>query len=183
MPRVTAMDVATALHAAAAVLLLLAGATKIARPPTTADLLHTLRVPRLGFPSAEAQAVALGVLEIMVGTAALAVGGPVTAALVGVFYVAFAAAVVRALMLGATSCGCFGRADSPPTRIHVAGNLGLAAVSFVAIGTATPLEVMDDQPASGIGFVVLVGVLAGLFLVLFTALPEAMATRRPRSES
>jgi hypothetical protein len=107
----------------------------------------------------------------------------VTAGIVGVFYVGFAAAVVRALMVGATSCGCFGRAESPPTRIHVAGTIGLAVVSFIAIGGATPLEVMDDQSVGGLGFVVLVGVLAGLFLVLFTALPEAMAARRPRSGS
>jgi hypothetical protein len=53
-------------------------------------------------------------------------------------------------------------------------------VSFIAIGGATPLEVMDNQPFEGLGFVVLVGVLAGLFLVLFTALPEAMAARRSR---
>ncbi len=180
MPRVTGMDVATALHAAAAVLLLLAGGAKIARPSTTADLLFSLRVPLLGFPSAEAQAIVLGVLEMALGVAALAIGGVVTAGLVGVFYVGFAAAVVRALMVGATSCGCFGRTESPPTRIHVAGNVGLAVVSFLSIGGATPIEVMNDQPAGGLGFVILVGVLAGLFLVLFTALPEALAARRPR---
>jgi len=178
---VAAIDVVTALHAAAAVLLLLAGAAKIARPPTTADLLFSLRVPRFGLPSGEALAIALGIVELIVGTVALAIGGPITAAIVGVFYVVFAAAVVRAMMVGATSCGCFGRAEAPPTRIHVAGNVGLAAVSFIAIGGATPLEVMDDQPAGGLGFVVLVGVLAGLFLVLFTALPEALAARRLRS--
>ena len=183
MSMVTAMDVATALHAAAAVLLILAGAAKIARPETTADLLFSLRMPRLGFPSGEAQAVALGVVEMGLGIAALVIGGPVTAGIVGVFYVGFAAAVVRALMVGATSCGCFGRAESPPTRIHVAGTIGLAVVSFIAIGGATPLEVMENQPVGGLGFVVLVGVLAGLFLVLFTALPEAMAARRPRPGS
>ncbi len=171
------MDVVTVFHAAAAVLLLLAGATKIARPRTTADLLHSLRVPRLGLPSREAQAVALGLVEVVLGTLALAIGGPVTAALVGVFYVACALAVVRALMVGAASCGCFGR-SAPPTRIHVVGNLGLAVLSFISAGGATPLEVMEDQAAGGVGFVVLVGVLAGVFLVLFTALPEAMAARR-----
>jgi hypothetical protein len=174
------MDVATALHAAAAVLLLLAGAAKVARPSITVDLFFSLGMPRLRFLSGEAQAVAIGVVEIGLGMAALAIGGPVTAGIVGVFYVGFAVAVVRALMVGATSCGCFGRAESPPTRIHVAGTIGLAVVSFIAIGGATPLEVMDNQPFEGLGFVVLVGVLAGLFLVLFTALPEAMAARRSR---
>ena len=38
---------------------------------------------------------------------------------------------------------------------------------------------MKDQPAAGIGFVVLIGVLAGLELIFFTALPEALETRKP----
>ena len=43
----------------------------------------------------------------------------------------------------------------------------------------TPAEVMGDQPAAGLPFVLLVGVLAGLALVAFTALPEALSARRP----
>jgi hypothetical protein len=38
---------------------------------------------------------------------------------------------------------------------------------------------MKDQPAKGIGFVVMIGVLAGLELVFFTALPEALEARKP----
>ncbi len=174
------MDVATALFAAAAVLLIIAGMAKVARPSTTADMLFSLGVPEVGFLSGERLAVVLGIAEAGLGIVALAVGTPATAAAVGVFYVGFAVAVVRALSMGAVSCGCFGRVDAPPSWLHVVGNGALAFASFVAIAGSTPVEVMEDQPAGGVGFVVLVGVLAGLALVMFTALPEALAARRPR---
>ena len=39
------------------------------------------------------------------------------------------------------------------------------------------IHVMESQPASGLGFVLLVGVIAGLALVAFTSLPEALGAR------
>jgi len=174
------MDVATALFAAAAVLLIIAGMAKVMRPSTTADMLLSLGVREVGYLRRERVAVVLGIVETGIGIGALTIGGPVAAATVGVFYVGFAAAVLRALSVGAVSCGCFGRVDAPPSWLHVVGNTAFAAASFVAIAGSTPVEVMDDQRAGGIGFVVLVGVLAGLALVMFTALPEALAARRPR---
>lgn len=168
------MDVVVALHAAAALLLLVAGLAKIVRPAPTSELLATL-----GVPGGAVVAIAIGVVESGVGVAALAVGGPLLACAVGSLYVAFTLVVVRAMSAGATSCGCFGRVDAPPSWIHVVGNLALAAVSFVAIAGDTPIEVMDGQPAGGAGFVVMVGVIAGLALVAFTALPEALGARRP----
>ncbi|NDH85371.1 MAG: hypothetical protein EBY65_11005 [Acidimicrobiia bacterium] len=97
---------------------------------------------------------------------------------VGVLYVVFALAVWRAISVGATSCGCFGRVDAPPTWLHVFGNLALAACSFGAVAGRSPLEVMEDQPAAGVGFVAAVGVLAGLELVAFTALPGTRKSAR-----
>lgn len=153
-------------------MLLLAGLAKLARPAPARDLLETLGVP---VPGSVARAV--GVAESAVGLAALGIGGPVAAALTGGFYVAFVAVVVRAIGAGASSCGCFGRVDAPPSWLHVAGNSVFAATSFVAIAGDPVLDVMDGQPAGGIGFVLLVGVLAGLALVAFTALPEALGAR------
>ena len=174
------MDVATALHAAAAALLIVAGVAKLARPTATADLLLALGIPEIGPLGSERAAGLLGLAEIVVGVAALGIGGGPLAAAVGGFYVVFALAVLRALAVGAGSCGCFGRVDAPPSWFHVVGNAALAAASFVTVGGDTPVEVMEDQPAGGAGFVVLVGVLAGLAMVLFTALPEALAARKPR---
>ena len=172
------MDVVVALHAAAALLLLVAGMAKIVRPAPTAELLSSL-----GVPAHSSVAITLGVVECAVGIAALAVGGPLTALATAAFYIGFTGVVGRALAVGAVSCGCFGRADTPPSWLHVVGNTGFAAASIVAVAGDTPLDVMDDQPAAGLGFVVGVGVIAGLALVAFTALPEALAARRPSTPS
>ncbi len=166
------MDVVVALHAAASVLVVVAGVAKIARPASTAELLGSL-----GLPGGRRLSALLGAFEVGVGGAALAVGGAAVVMAIGVLYIGFAAVVVRAIAVGAESCGCFGRADAPPSWIHVVGNTGFAVVSFVALGGDTPTEVMEGQPAAGIGFVLLVGVIAGLALVTFTALPNALAAR------
>lgn len=171
------MDVVTALHAAAAVLLVIAGAAKLGRPESTAEMIAALglRVPTTGVR-------AFGAAEMALGLAALALGGPAVAAATGAVYALFALVVVRAIAVGAASCGCFGRADTPPSWIHVAVNGAFSVASFgAAIADNTPVEVMEGQPGAGLPFVLLVGVIAGLALTALTALPEALAARRPRS--
>lgn len=173
------MDAATALYAAAAVLLVLAGAVKVSRPTTAAALMEDLGAPVRGPLSGARLAVALGVVEVALGIAALVLEVAAIAVAVGGLYAAFALTVLRAMAVGAESCGCFGRIEAPPSWYHVVGNAVLAGASMIAAAAASPLEVMDDQPAGGVGFVIMVGVLAGLALIVFTALPEAMAARRP----
>lgn len=172
------MDAATALYASAAVLLVLAGAVKMSRPTTAAGLMEDLGAPVGGPLSGVRLAVVLGVVEIVLGLGALVLEVPALAVAVGLLYVAFAATVLRAMAIGAESCGCFGRVEAPPSWFHVGGNVVLGGASLVAAGADSPLEVMDGQSAGGVGFVILVGVLAGLALVVFTAVPEAMAARR-----
>lgn len=173
------MDAAIALYASAAVLLVIAGAVKVTKPMTAAELMEDLGAPASGPLSGARLAVVLGVVEAGLGIAALVAEVRAVAVGVGVLYVAFAATVLRAMALGSASCGCFGRIEAPPTWYHVVGNTVLAAVSFVAAAGPSPLEIMDEQPYGGAGFVILVGVLGGLALITFTALPEAMAARRP----
>lgn len=177
------MDAATALYAAAAVLLVLAGAVKVSRPATAAVLMVDLGAPAGGPVSGARLAVSLGVIEVGLGVSALVLEVPAVAFAVCVLYAAFALTVVRAMAVGSESCGCFGRVEAPPSWFHVVGNGVLAIASLVAASSASPLEVMDGQPAGGVGFVILVGVLAGLALVVFTALPEAMAARASRRSS
>ena len=129
------------------------------------------------FARVPAAVVVIGVVESAVGVLALVVGGPLLAAATGALYVGFVAVIWRALVTGATTCGCFGRVNSPPSWLHVVGNAGFAVTSFVAAAGRTPAQVMADQPASGIGFVLGSGVIAGLALVAFTAVPEALAAR------
>lgn len=172
------MDVVVVLHVAAALLLIVAGLAKILRPAPTAELLTSF-----GLPEVPAAVAVIGVVESVVGILALAVGGPLWAAATGTLYVGFIIVVGRALATGARSCGCFGRIDSPPSVLHLIGNAGFAVVSFVAAAGRTPAQVMADQPAGGVGFVLGAGVVAGLALVAFTAVPEALAARRGTTAS
>ncbi|MEM9465377.1 MAG: MauE/DoxX family redox-associated membrane protein [Actinomycetota bacterium] len=162
------MDAAIALYASAAVLLVLAGAMKVLRPATTAALLDDLGLPTLGPIDAVRLAVGLGAVEISLGVVALVGEIGAIAVGVGTLYVVFAVTVLRAMRVGAGSCGCFGRVDAPPSWWHVGDNLALAAAAFVAASGRSPLEVMEGQPAGGLGFVVVVGVLAGVELIVFT---------------
>ena len=172
------MSVVSALHASAAVLLVAAGAAKLSRPaPGWADL--------LGFRARTPVVRLVGASEAAIGVAALFLGGAAAWA-VGLLYAVFAAVVLRAFLAGAGSCGCFGRLDAPPSLIHVVGNLVLAAVSFGAAGAPSPpirqvmVQAMSDNPAVGAALAAVVLLLAGLVLVSFTALPEALGARTSR---
>lgn len=168
------MSVVSALHASAAVLLVVAGATKLSRPAAGSASL-------LGFRTRSGVVRLIGALEAAAGIAALLAGG-VAAWVVGLLYAAFALIVLRAVVAGADSCGCFGRLDAPPSLIHVAGNLALAAVSFAAAGAASPpvaalAQSLEESAAAGVGLAAVIVLVAGLVLVSFTALPEALAAR------
>ena len=124
----------------------------------------------------------------MAGAGALWLGGSVAASAVGLLYAAFALAVLRALLTGAESCGCFGRLDAPPSRVHVLGNLALAGVSFAAAGTdIAPVQAIaqsiSDSPAVGAALAAEIVLMAGLGLVAFTALPEALGARTARHDA
>ena len=87
--------------------------------------------------------------------------------------------VIGALRAGKplSSCGCFGKVDTPPSIVHVAIDLVAAAVAIgvaVASDAALP-DVLADQPLAGVPFVLLV--LIGVYLVFlaFTVLPKTMA--------
>ena len=158
-------------------LLVAAGAAKLSRPaPGWADL--------LGFRARTGVVRLVGASEAAAGVAALFLGGAAAWA-VGLLYAAFALVVLRAVLTGADSCGCFGRLDAPPSLIHVVGNLVLAAVSFGAAGAPSPpipavVQAMGDSPVVGAALAAVVALVAGLLLVSFTALPEALGARTSR---
>ena len=162
-------------------LLVVAGAAKLARP---ADGFAGL----VGLRARPSLVRVLGGAEVVAGAGALWSGGPVAASAVGLLYAMFAVAVLRALAVGAESCGCFGRLDAPPSRIHVLGNLVLAGASFAAAGTGTApahtiVQSFSDRPAVGAALVTEILLVAGLALVAFTALPEALGARTSRPAS
>ena len=150
-------------YAAAAVLLVLAGAPKVRDP---GDLVRAVR--SVGLPVGRGAVRAFALAEVAVGTAALAAPGPVTAGLLAMMYAVFTAFVVRALSRGGvlSSCGCFGKADTPPTSAHAVVT-GAAALVALAVAVAVPEQ--PWAPVAGLGAAAVAG-LAGLTaLVAFLA--------------
>lgn len=123
------------IYLASAALLVVAGGQKLVdpRPLVRAMLSLRLRVPRV--------LVRVGAaLEVLLGLAALVLDSPWVAMGVAASYAAFTAVVVLALARGGVlaSCGCFGKADVPPTRLHVVVTAGFAlvAVSVAGLGAS-----------------------------------------------
>jgi hypothetical protein len=165
----------------AAALLAFGGAHKALRPRDTAQALTAVGVRVPGVP-AHILVRAGGAAEVVVGVGALVTGGAVFAALVAASYALFAGFVVVALRADTpiSSCGCFGKVDTPPSAVHVVLDLGFAGVAAAAAftgGVALP-DVLADQPLAGVPFVMLVVIGCSLVFLAFTALPKTMAAVR-----
>lgn len=160
-----------------ALLLLVAGVAKVARPAATQVALRTA-----GLPSSRLLARLLGVVEVAAAVIAIGVGGALGTALVAVFYAGFAAfsAVLLRRSRGRASCGCFGGDDAPVTQVHVWLNVAVAVVSAVALADPPPAigTALGDTPAAGVPFAALVLLLAWLLFVAYTVLPATQAAVR-----
>jgi hypothetical protein len=160
----------TALVGAGALLLLSAGATKAVDPTRTVGALTAL-----GWAASPAAVRAGAATEAVTGAATLVFGGRVLSGLVGLSYAGFAAFVAVALRSGGPigSCGCFGRADTLPRRLHVVVDLGLAAAGFAGtVAGVTPLVAAPLPVATGA-----VALAAGAYVAL-----TAGSTRGPSHE-
>ena len=164
--------------AIAALLLVIGGAAKVLRPGDTARALQTIGV------RASAGVVRVGaMIEMVIGAGALLVGSPVFAALVAVSYLAFAVFVLHALRMHApiSSCGCFGKVDTPPSPVHVVldaiAALAAATVALTDADVSLP-TILPDQPLAGVPFVLLTGIGVGLVFLAFTSLPRTLAAAR-----
>lgn len=168
------MTALTGLFAIVASLLALGGASKAMQP---ADTVGALR--GLGLPSSGALVRAGGVAELVIGVGALVTGARPFAVLVAVSFAAFAVFVALALRRGAPigSCGCFGKADTPPSVTHIVFN---ACAAGVAVGVAVDpvsgiADVVADQPLLGLPFLLLVAVGVYLAFLTLTLLPRTLA--------
>ncbi len=168
-------------YLAACLLLAVAGMAKAFRPMDTARAVAAV-VP---LPLAAVRAlVRVGaVAEAFVGTAGLVHPSPATAGVVALSYLGFAAFVVVVLARGGplASCGCFGKPDTPATRVHVVVDLVLAgsAVAVAADGTAGWLPaLLGGQPWHGVPLVLLSLLCAWLAFLALSRLPELGAARR-----
>ena len=190
----TAVD---ALFWAVCLVLVVAGASKLAAPDQVAATLTSLglsRRSRSGAPGrgrapGTVAAMAIGAVEVGLGLAALVVGGPLTAVGVALAYVAFAVIVVVARRRGLASCGCFGARSAPPSWVHVGVNMGSAAVASVAAVTGGgPLPAADGLAELGTGTAVVVSglvlLVAMLVVVLDTTVADVVeATRALRNQN
>ena len=160
------------------VLLALAGGMKVAQPASTMGALRALRLP-----SARGLVRALGIVEIVVAVAAGVTFQRPLLALLAAMYLGFAAFVAAALGSNTPlqSCGCFGRADTPPSVVHLGVNVAAATVALLAAATSTPSlgDTLSDQPWSGVPFALLVAVSTYMCVTLLTVLPLTMRSRRP----
>jgi hypothetical protein len=168
------MTVMAGPFAIAAVLLAAGGAMKAYRPIDTANALRGVGLP--GWPSLVRVG---GLVEAAIGVAALVDGGPISAVLVALSYVAFLAFVVEALRRHApiASCGCFGKVDTPPSRLHVGINVvAIAAAVTVALNPGVGLvDTIRVQPLAGVPYLALLAVGVSLVFVALSSLPRTLA--------
>lgn len=161
----------------AAALLVLGGVAKALRPGDTATALRGI-----GLPGSRVIVRVGGAAEVALGAVAIIVGGLVPAVLVGLSYLAFAAFVVVALVRRApiATCGCFGRADTPPSLVHVGVNVAAvaAAVAFAVHPDGALVEVLRDQPLAGVPYLLLVATGVFAAFVALTALPTVLDLAR-----
>lgn len=171
------MSVLAGPFAVAAALLGLGGASKAVEPADTARALGLL-----GLPSSRALVRAGGAAELVIGVGALAFGNRAFAVLLGLSYLGFLAFVVLALVRHTplSSCGCFGKVDTPPSAIHVTVNaLAVVVAGTVVIDPGVGLpDVLAAQPLLGGPFLLLVAVGVYLTFLSLTSLPRAMAGGR-----
>ena len=168
-------------YLAACALLVVAGVAKAVRPGDTARaVVATVPMP----PRAGRLLVRTGAaVEAVVGTAGLVHPSPWTAGLVACSYLGFAAFVAVVLTRGGplASCGCFGKPDTPATRLHVVVDLALAG-SAVAVAGGVPAQwtptLLAHQPGHGVPLVLMSGLAAWLAFLALGRLAELGAARR-----
>jgi len=176
------------LYLVAAALLVVAGVAKAARPDDTARALNDLVPAWIGPVLTQRRkraVIRLGALfEAGLGLVAIALPRPLTAGLVATSYALFAGVVLYARSRGRalSSCGCFGRADTPATVLHALVDIVFAAAG-VAVAATVPssgslMTLLGHQPAAGVPLVFVSAV--GLYLSYLTlaVLPSVEGARR-----
>jgi hypothetical protein len=165
--------------AIAAAVLVIGGLLSLRDSRPARDVLVALGVPAAGLVAHLAAPA-----EIAVGGIALLKGGWLAAVPVAVAYLAFVVVLATLLRRGdRSSCGCFGRLSTRPTRLHLAVDTMLAVVAVAAVAADPPglLDLMEQAPSmfeAGllVGVVVLAAVLT---VVVLTVLPATAEAARP----
>ncbi len=171
------MNVAIGPFMIAAALIALGGASKTVSPNDTANA-----VRGVGLPGSPVLVRLGGALEAAIGVFAIVSGGRVAAALVAASYLGFSAFVAVALARGVpiATCGCFGKADTPPSLVHLVFDLlaAVAALALVVDPTGGIADVVVAQPLLGIPYLLLVVTGVYLSFIALTVLPRTLALVR-----
>lgn len=158
-------------YLAVAALLALGGALKVVRPVETSTALGALNLP-----AHHGLVRALGVIEITIGAAAFATAAPLASTFMAGSYLGFAGFVMMArhAKTPVQSCGCFGKAETPPSLTHITVNLTAAAIAVATAVRPLPQlsELLANQPGAGIPLLMLTGVTIYVLYILLTALPQ-----------
>jgi hypothetical protein len=169
------------------VLLVAAGAAKAARPDDTARallLIVPIRLrPLVHFRALRTLIRILATGEVAVGILGVLFPRPLTGALVGVSYIAFAGVIAYARAHGGAlaSCGCFGTPDTPATYLHVAIDLAIGgsavAVALEASTGGSLVNVLARQPLHGLPLLALTAVGTGTAYLSLSGLARLHAVR------
>jgi hypothetical protein len=161
-------------------LLVAAGCAKLVRPDQTAIALcgngyatHCREVAR-----------AVGLVEIAIGLWAILSPSTASGAAVAGAYLAFAGFVAFLLVRrpDASSCGCAGTREVPPSVIHLVANLAAAGVAIAAafVPPASISSIVASLGWSAVPFAAGVIAAGALAVVTITELPTALTSyRRP----
>jgi hypothetical protein len=165
--------------AAAGGLLIVAGVPKIRRPHETARALRSVGVKA----ARDGHVRLLAVAEVTLGVLAIATSSRLVVAAVAALYAGFTVFLVVALRGDGvvSSCGCSGRADTPPTWGHVVMTSAFTVACVVAtVGGSTGLAQLDWSGALGTSAAVaaLAAITTWLGWLVLTALPRLTAAAR-----
>jgi hypothetical protein len=153
-----------------AALLLVSGGAKLADPVPTSGALRVA-----GLASRVGVVYALAVAEIATGATALLFGGAWAGWAIALLYGGFGSFVAIALhrRIPIASCGCFGKADTPPSLVHVFLNsAGLAGGLWAGLSHSPSLvSILGSQPLAGVPYLFFLA--AGIYAayLLLTILP------------
>jgi len=155
----------------ASALLAVAGAPKVVHPANTVGALRSV-----GWAVPPITVRAFGAGETALGIATLLTGARILAAFVALSYATFSVFLIVALRSGGavSSCGCIGRADTPPTRSHLAVTAALTITSTMsALAGADGLSTIGWS-ATAVTTLCFSALAGWLVWLVFTAVPHLM---------
>jgi hypothetical protein len=160
--------------------LVVSGVAKVVAPASSAAMLSA--VAGRTVPGWVGRTV--GVVEIALGGVALAGWRPSVVA-VGAAYLVFALVAELARRREVPSCGCFGGAEAPPSRLHVVLDVASAAVAFGAAAVSAHRSLpaaLDHGPAVALGTTAALVAAVAMIITAETVGAEVVSARRALAE-